>query len=81
MNPIEHLIEFTWHLGAGKCDVNLTKREFKDFLVSKYITYGKLQEKTIGQIFCEVYTVNDPILNKFGSDEWCIDRIKSFYVK
>lgn len=80
MNPTRHLME-TWHLGADKCDVKLTKKEFKDFLVSKYITCGKLQEKTIGKIFCETYSVNDPILTMFVSDEWCIDRIRSFYVK
>jgi hypothetical protein len=80
MNPIDHLVS-TWQGNFEKCDVKLTKREFKDFLVSKYITCGKLQEKTIGKIFCEVYSVDDPVLNMFVSDEYCIDRIKSFYVK
>ena len=80
MNPIDHLV-LTWQGNPEKCDVKLTKREFKDFLVSKYITCGKLQEKTIGKIFCEVYAVNDPVLNMFVSDEYCIDRIRSFYVK
>lgn len=80
MNPIDHLIA-TWQEDPEKCDVKLTNQEFNDFLVSKYITCGKLQEKTIGRIFCEVYKVNDPMLPIFVSDEYCIDRIKSFYVK
>jgi hypothetical protein len=80
MNPIDHLVS-TWQKNPEKCDVKLSKREFKDFLVSKYITCGKLQEKTVGEIFCETYSVNDPILEMFVSDEYCIDRIRSFYVK
>lgn len=80
MNPIDHLIA-TWHLGAEKCDTMLTKVELEHFLTSKYITHGKLQEKTLGQIFCEVYRIEDPVLIMFKNDEWCLDRIKSFYVK
>lgn len=80
MNPIDHLIA-TWNLGAEKCDIKLTKKELEHFLVSKYITHGKLLEKTIGQIFCEVYNIDDPVLNMFKNDKWCLDRIKSFYVK
>jgi hypothetical protein len=80
MNPMEHMM-VTWLQGADDVKVYLTKLELQDFLASKHVTYGKLQEKTLGQIFCEVYEINDPVLSMFKSDEWCLDRIRSFYVK
>jgi hypothetical protein len=60
---------------------NISTKEFTEFLSSKHVTFGKLQNKTIGQIFCDTYNINDGLLCAFVADDFCIDRIKTFYVR
>jgi hypothetical protein len=70
---------FTYTFSDG--NLQISKSEFSEFLTSKYVTFGKLQDKTIGKIFCETYNITDGLLCAFAADDFCIDRIKTFYVR
>lgn len=76
------LFDMSWFIDEySDKTFTITEAEFQEFLSGPSRTYGLLQGRTIGQMFCEKYKITDGLLCAFVNDDYCIDRIRTFYVR